>query len=240
MRFSKLITSLVFCSFAVLSHAQELGQYIGTVQTEWLEDGRRMRLLSSFAYVDPKGVEWLAPIGSVVDGASIPQAAWTFIGGPFEGPYRNASVIHDVGCDQKLRSWEEVHEVFYWAMLASGVESWRAKVMYGAVYHFGPRWSRIVRVNDLPMTQTDDARDNALEKAAPGSTATIVSVTPRPLSLKDKLKNQTKTADVEVRVSPPEPTLMDTDFDNLTQTIKEREPVSSISLEEIRAYQPKR
>jgi hypothetical protein len=50
-------------------------------------------------------------------------------------------VIHDVACVEKKRPWNMVHENFYYGMLASGVEPPRAKVMYAAVYHFGPRWS---------------------------------------------------------------------------------------------------
>jgi hypothetical protein len=68
----------------------------GNVKAEWLPDGRSMKLLETFRYVDANGVAWAAPKDSVVDGASIPQEFWTFIGGPFEGKYRNASVCHDV------------------------------------------------------------------------------------------------------------------------------------------------
>jgi hypothetical protein len=149
-----------------LAQAQDFGRYVGTVQTEWLEDGRRMRLLSQYEYVDPKGAEWLAPKGWVVDGASIPQLAWTPIGGPFEGKYRDASVLQDVACDQKRRPWEDVHEMFYWGMRASGVERWRAKIMYAAVYYFGPRWPRVVTVHGLPIDQTPVAKSTALSSAA--------------------------------------------------------------------------
>src|SRR5687768_7819159 len=65
-----------------------------------------------FRSIDPKGQQWLAPSGSMVNGASIPQFAWSIIGGPFEGLYRDASVIHDVACEQKARAWEAVHESF--------------------------------------------------------------------------------------------------------------------------------
>lgn len=99
-----------------------------------------MVLLQPFEFIDPKGNHWLAPKGSVVDGASIPQFAWSVIGGPFEGLYRSASVIHDVACDKKSKPWNLVHEVFYQAMIASGVNLTKAKIMYAAVYHFGPRW----------------------------------------------------------------------------------------------------
>ena len=114
--------------------------FSGSVKAEFLEDGRRMRLLEKFIYVDPFCKSWSAPIGAVVDGASIPRIAWSVIGGPFEGKYRDASVIHDVACIEKKSTWQDVHLVFYYAMLARNVESWRAKVMYAAVYHFGPRW----------------------------------------------------------------------------------------------------
>lgn len=95
--------------------------FAGRVVTEWLPDGRRMRLIEDFAYFDDAGRRWRAPKGSIVDGASIPRIAWSFIGGPFEGPYREASVIHDVACSAKLAPWLLVHEVFYTAMLASKV-----------------------------------------------------------------------------------------------------------------------
>lgn len=99
-----------------------------------------MTLLQPFEFVDSKGMHWVAKKGSVIDGASIPRFAWSIIGGPFEGLYRDASVIHDVACDERVRPWNLVHETFYQAMIASGVDLTTAKIMYAAVYHFGPRW----------------------------------------------------------------------------------------------------
>jgi hypothetical protein len=122
------------------AEAQQYGRFLGQVVAEWNRDGRTMTLVQDFAYVDPSGVRWDAPRGSQVDGASIPPGAWSFIGGPFEGKYREASVIHDVACVNRARPWQEVHLVFYWAMLANGVAPSRAKIMYWAVDHFGPKW----------------------------------------------------------------------------------------------------
>lgn len=116
------------------------GHFVGEVVARWLIDGRRMELAADFAYVDPSGKRWAAPKGSVVDGASIPQVFWTAVGGPFEGTYRNASVVHDVACVVRDERWEDVHRMFYYAMRAGGVSEFRAAVMYGAVYRFGPRW----------------------------------------------------------------------------------------------------
>jgi hypothetical protein len=118
------------------------GHFVGTVKTEWIEPDRKMRLLDDFSYVDSKGATWPAPKGSVVDGASIPQVLWSVVGSPYTGEYRNASVVHDVACVQRDRPWGDVHRMFYEACRAGGVAEQKAKLMYAAVYHFGPRWSR--------------------------------------------------------------------------------------------------
>jgi lysozyme family protein len=118
------------------------GRYINLPPlTEWLDDGRHMRLGRPFGYVEESGREWPVPAETVVDGASIPRVFWSLIGGPFEGRYRNASVVHDYFCDVQTRAWQETHRVFYEAMLCSGVGTIRAKTMYYAVYRFGPRWT---------------------------------------------------------------------------------------------------
>jgi hypothetical protein len=136
----KRALSLIGSACLILT-AQNYGRFEGRVVAEWNDDGRTMRLAQPFKYIDPKGGEWLAPAGATIDGASIPRAAWTFMGGPFEGTYRNASVIHDVACVQRKRTWEQVHYGFFLAMLAGGVTPVKAKIMYKAVYHFGPRWA---------------------------------------------------------------------------------------------------
>jgi len=100
-----------------------------------------MQLNEDFAYISPSGKRWDAPNGSIVDGASIPQVFWTVVGGPFEGQYRNASVVHDVACVKRSEKWEDVHRMFYYAMRAGGVSESRAALMYAAVYKFGPRWN---------------------------------------------------------------------------------------------------
>ena len=126
---------------AACNHSGAFGHFVGTVKTEWIEPNRRMRLLDDFAYVDAKGVEWKAPKGSVVDGASIPQVLWSVVGSPYTGEYRNASVVHDVACEKRDRPWQDVHRMFYEACRAGGVADQKAKLMYAAVYHFGPKWA---------------------------------------------------------------------------------------------------
>lgn len=108
---------------------------------EWLDDGRHMRLKRPFGYMEESGREWPVPAETVVDGASIPQVFWSLIGGPFEGRYRDASIVHDYFCDVRTRPWKDTHRIFFDGMLCSGVNTIRAKIMYYAVYRFGPRWT---------------------------------------------------------------------------------------------------
>ena len=118
------------------------GYYNGNVEARWENDGRTMTLMNELRYVDPDGVVWVAPAGSAVDGASIPRSLWSFMGGPFEGKYRNASVLHDVAYDQHIRPWEQCDRMFYNAMRCSGVSAVEAKTMYFALYKFGRHWNR--------------------------------------------------------------------------------------------------
>ncbi|MGA2995119.1 DUF1353 domain-containing protein [Bradyrhizobium sp.] len=118
--------------------------YIGQLIWTPLPDGIHMELVDKFGFRDKRGLDWMVPKGTRVDGASIPQALWSIVGSPFTGKYRDASVIHDFYCDTRIRPWREVHGVFYEAMIVSDVSEARAKLMYAAVYFAGPRWSNTV------------------------------------------------------------------------------------------------
>jgi hypothetical protein len=117
------------------------GRFVGKFVAEFSEDdgGRKVTLKEPYAFVDPAGLEWDVPDGYKTDGASVPAALWAFYP-PFTGNYRSAAVIHDYYCDTMERSWQDTHKVFYFAMRAAHVDEKTAKIMYGAVYMFGPRW----------------------------------------------------------------------------------------------------
>ena len=114
--------------------------FSGPIQAEWLDDGRKMLLLSSTTYTDPTGVEWTAPAGRVVDGASIPRLFWRIAGSPFVGLHRVPSVYHDIACEDRARSYKQVHRMFYNCMIDCGENPGLAKVKGEAVENFGPRW----------------------------------------------------------------------------------------------------
>ena len=129
----------IFLGLTIAADAETPGRFEGDAVLSMLPDGRNMQLLKPFAYVDPSGQKWQVPEGAKTDGASIPRILWVSYP-PFTGKYRLAAVVHDYYCQQRTRGWKDTHKVFYDAMRTSGVPEQTAKVMYGAVYGFGPRW----------------------------------------------------------------------------------------------------
>jgi len=132
------------------------GHFDGRVVAAWHDDGRDMTLVEPFAYVDAAAARWDAPAGAVVNGASIPRPFWSVIGGPFEGRFRNASVVHDVACVERSRPWRQVHRMFYEACRCGRVNVVKAKTMYYAVYHFGPRWRLVAIERETTVHVTCD------------------------------------------------------------------------------------
>lgn len=142
-------------------------------RSEWHVDGRRMTLLRPFVFTEPVSNRvWTAPSGALVDGASIPRVFWSIVGGPFEGEYRDASILHDHECTVRVQPWREVHRMFHQACLAGGVHPLKARLMYAAVYLFGPRWSLpSKRRREAPLETYDQAvRVTAWIRANPGCT----------------------------------------------------------------------
>ena len=162
----RAILSLILLSSSVIVRAQTpamagskvlpshacTAHFEGTLVMEPNPDGRTMSLAQPYAFVDTHCTRWDVPKYAVVDGASIPQILWSGIGGPFEGKYRNASVIHDWYCAVRRRSWQSVHLMFYDAMIASGVSKGLADLMYFGVYRGGPRWDALTRADTILST----------------------------------------------------------------------------------------
>lgn len=139
-----LIFVLSLVCAAPSAQAQEyFGRFLDAIRGVFVEAKPRplFKLENDFRFDDPNGLRWIAPAGAAVDGASIPQFFWSFIGGPFEGPYINASVIHDQYCRTKERTAHDTHRNFYYGMRASAVPEWKANFMYWAVATFGPDWT---------------------------------------------------------------------------------------------------
>jgi hypothetical protein len=96
------------------------------------------------------------------------------MGGPFEGKYRNASVLHDVAYGEHKRPWQDCDRMFYYAMRCSGVGGTEAKTMYYALYKFGHHWKfPIKRGKPVKYEGALVARGEEIPRAIPANPAEI-------------------------------------------------------------------
>ena len=63
-----LSISILIIIFTSCVLVESYGKFVGTIKAEWLDDGRRMKLLTNFSYIDPKNIEWKAPAGWIEKG----------------------------------------------------------------------------------------------------------------------------------------------------------------------------
>jgi hypothetical protein len=138
------VKALVSRPQTAVTGAYKNSSFKGQLKVLFLEpqkpEDRGVQLLEPFGYKDSKGVDWDVPAGFVSDGASIPWSLWPFVGGPFDGPHRDAAVLHDYYCEKRTRTWEEVHAMFLEASLRRGVPVTTAQTMYAGILYGGPRW----------------------------------------------------------------------------------------------------
>ena len=145
-RFAICLVSLT--AFAADAHAS----FVGDLQfiPSGCEAAKNCKLKSDFGYIDPDKIGWLAKAGDKTDGASIPSWAQHFVGGQFEKEFVKAAVIHDHYCVRLVRPWRQTHRVFYHALVESGVNKLKAKLMYAAVVIGGPKWTAVDIVPGKP------------------------------------------------------------------------------------------
>lgn len=110
-------------------------------------------LKSPITFTDAMKRVWKADAGDVTDGASIPDWAQSIIGMRWDTSYLKAAVLHDHYCGKRTASWRDTHLMFYNALIELGVNEYKAKVMYYAVYAAGPRWLDIVAPTCGPGTK---------------------------------------------------------------------------------------
>src|SRR5688572_27564412 len=150
LRVYLFVASAVMLSPAAVAQETEyFGQFLDQLRGTFDIDAKprpTFKIENDFRFKDPNGVEWRAPKGTTVDGASIPQGFWSLIGGPFEGTYINASVIHDHYCNTRERTAHDTHRNFFYGMRAAGVPEWKATLMHWVVATFGPSWTLTKRV----------------------------------------------------------------------------------------------
>jgi len=103
-----------------------------------LDDGRHWRLVSPFTY--HIGTAYSkdfvrVPADFVTDFASVPSFLWSFL--PSWGRYGKASVLHDYIYQTHCRTRKEADDIFLEAMLVSGTNKHKARLMWLGVRLFG-------------------------------------------------------------------------------------------------------
>jgi hypothetical protein len=117
-----------------------IARWEGVPVVEWLEDGRMMKMVAPLVFIDSWGIRWEVREGTSVDGSSIPRALWPLTGSPFVGLHRWASVPHDLFCRIRTMPWIATHQMYYDAMIISGVSHGEAARKRWVLMRFGPRW----------------------------------------------------------------------------------------------------
>lgn len=121
-----------------------------------------------FYFKDDADFVWKANAGNVTDGASIPAELQLLIGRPFDEGFVRAAVIHDHYCDKerknRVRNWRSTHRVFYEMLRTSHVPLVKSKVMYYAVYAFGPKWGYLDQGDICGANCINNVRPRYFEK----------------------------------------------------------------------------
>ena len=115
------------------------------------------------AFVDANKKIWIAPPRTLTDGATIPRGLVPLIGDRQAREYVLAAALHDAYCGignddldtYHTERWDDVHRMFYEALLVGGTPPHKAKIMFAAVYLGGPRW-------DDPERSLDHVSEEAL------------------------------------------------------------------------------
>lgn len=157
------------------------GTFSADPQATWLTapadpTDRNMELLRDFWFRDPAGTTWLAPKGSVVNGASIPAPLWSTVGSPYTGAYRRASIVHDVACDQAVHAPDPkaaraaADHMFYQACRAGGCPASQAELLYvgvrlGAWMPYVPLWSKSLQPMHEALLATDRTMPDVPEES---------------------------------------------------------------------------
>jgi hypothetical protein len=135
------------------------------------KDYPERELVDPFCFVLKSTTEyWYCEIqaGYVWDGASIPRAFWSIIGGPFSGDYIIAALVHDLLYDTHITTRAEADDLFQQIMLLSGVTTWRRSLMYRAVKWFGGKpwiksdahiniFRKFILVDRVPIAKSGNA-----------------------------------------------------------------------------------
>jgi len=99
-------------------------------------------------------------------------------------------------------------------MRARGVSPIKAKIMYAAVYHFGPRWDIRKKEKDLTPEQASEIVE-ALRKQSPAS------VIEEDIQVSENSRANDERVNLKFQARAPEFTLTEAEFEKLQTEINE-------------------
>ncbi len=134
----------------ILTRGLEInGHFEGDLLLDYLSDKNSICLKDDFIYKDANNYKWRAHIGDIIDGSSLPDIIWQIYGPPLQSKYLNALVVFESACNRRYTTWEATHEMFFYALLDSGINEIDAKIMYAAVYYFGQHWQNKLEMHGI-------------------------------------------------------------------------------------------
>lgn len=153
---NRILTALLLASCFCLASCQSAPPLGSAVMAQPILLPIKHEGAERYQLVRPWSWEWRgqvehAPIGVVVDGASVPRLAWAFM--PPDGLHRAAALGHDMAYIYRGRmpsgrvlSRKEADTMFHDLMLRAGVNEHRAAVAYAGVRVGGwVEWNRPYR-----------------------------------------------------------------------------------------------
>ncbi len=220
--------------------SSQRGTFSGELILKALDDGRSMQVVKDFSYTDWQGHTLTATAGFVSDGATIPRAVWTIVGGPWDGPYRKAAVVHDVGCENHKYTWRDTDRLFFEAMLDSGVTRPLALTMYYGVLVGGPRWDVVATTSAKTSKELDQKVGRELSKLTETERKDAVVESVRT----DKTSNNKITSEYSATVTVPtsSPEVSENDLKALETELSQRtangEQITAEEIEKRAAERP--
>jgi hypothetical protein len=132
-------------------------------------EGRKLTFYATarrLEFVDGQQRKWVAPKGTLTDGASIPALFIPLVGNPRTTEFLNAATVHDAYCGVGNEAgsrfhrdtWQNVHRMFYDTLIVGGTSQAKAQMMFAAVWLGGPRW-RLGERRETGLAQTHSKAD---------------------------------------------------------------------------------
>lgn len=154
---------------------------LGNISMKWLptpSDAHwSMQLIEDFILIDSDSNIWIAREQDIINGANIPAFLWSFVGSPFVGSYRRASIIHDVYIEDKERlvfnintgenylpTDADKHRMFYEMSICDGTQDSLALAMYAAIKCVNPIFEQVKEIaNPAYLNISSDELINLLQ-----------------------------------------------------------------------------